>query len=224
MRKLGLMLAAGLMLSSAAPALAARGSDGDLKILFWQAVSTLNPYLSGGTKELFASSLVLEPLASFDEKGQIVPRLVDSLPTAENGGIAPDLTSVTWKLKPGLKWSDGSALTADDVVFTWQYCTATGGGCAQATKFEGVKLVEALDPLTIKITFKGPKPLSVSGLRRRLEPGHPEGAVQGLSRTEGARLHGRQFRPDRHRAVQGSVVQAQRLHRLRRQRELSRSR
>ena len=54
---------------------AERGSDGELKILFWQAVSTLNPYLSGGTKEVYSSSMVIEPLARYDEKGELVPML-----------------------------------------------------------------------------------------------------------------------------------------------------
>ncbi len=31
------------------------------------------------------------------------------IPTVENGGVAADLKSITWKLKPDLKWSDGSA-------------------------------------------------------------------------------------------------------------------
>jgi len=147
-----------LGLPGGAPALAARGTDGELKILFWQAVSTLNPYLSGGVKEELASSLVLEPLAGFDENARLVPRLVVDIPTLENGGVSTDLTSVTWKLKPGLKWSDGAPLTADDIVFTWRYCTAPGGGCAQASKFVGVKSVEAIDPLTVKVTFNAPKP------------------------------------------------------------------
>ncbi len=154
----GLAVVALAMLVAAAPAFAARGTDGELKILFWQAVSTLNPYLSGGVKEELASSLVLEPLAGFDENGKLVPRLVVDIPTLENGGLSTDLTTATWKLKPGVKWSDGAPLTADDVVFTWAYCTAPGGGCAQAAKFEGVKAVEAIDPLTVKVTFKGPKP------------------------------------------------------------------
>jgi peptide/nickel transport system substrate-binding protein len=141
-----------------APAWAARGGDGELKILFWQAVSTLNPYLSGGIKEEFASSIILEPLANFNEKGELVARLAQTVPTTENGGVSPDFLSMTWKLKAGVKWSDGSPFTADDVVFTWAYCTAPGGGCAQATKFNGVKSVEALDPLTVKVTFAAPKP------------------------------------------------------------------
>jgi len=130
MRVLKTVLAAStaLVLAAGGPAFAARGADGELKILFWQAVSTLNPYLSGGIKEEFASSIVLEPLANFDENGRLAARLVDSLPTLENNGVAADFTSITWKLTPGVKWSDGSPFTADDVVFTWSYCTAPGGG------------------------------------------------------------------------------------------------
>jgi peptide/nickel transport system substrate-binding protein len=145
-----------------AAAHAERATDGDLKILFWQAVSTMNPYLSGGTKEIFASSIVIEPLARYDEKGDLVPTLAVEIPTLDNGGFAKDMLSVTWKLKPDVKWSDGTAFTADDVIFTWKYCTAPDGGCAQAAQYEGVKNVEAIDPHTVKITFTDAKPYPYS--------------------------------------------------------------
>ena len=141
-----------------APALAERATDGDLKIIFWQAVSTMNPYLSGGTKEIYSSSMVIEPLARYDETGTLTPWLVTEIPTLDNGGVAKDLKSVTWKLKPGVKWSDGSDFTADDVVFTWKYCTAPDGGCAQKAQFEGISNVEAVDPLTVKVSFTEAKP------------------------------------------------------------------
>jgi peptide/nickel transport system substrate-binding protein len=135
-----------------------RGRDGQLNIIYWQAVSTMNPYLSGGTKEIEAASLVIEPLARYDDGGTLVPYLASEIPTVQNGGVSEDLTTITWKLQPGILWSDGTALTAADVIFTWQYCTADGGGCAQAAKFEGVTNVEAIDDLTVKVTFEGPKP------------------------------------------------------------------
>jgi peptide/nickel transport system substrate-binding protein len=164
MKKIKLLLAgtvAALAFAGSA-AHAERGSDGDLKIIFWQAVSTLNPFLSGGTKEVYSSSMVIEPLARYDEQGELVPTLVTEIPTLENGGVAKDLLSMTWKLKPDLKWSDGTAFTAADVIFTWKYCTAPDGGCAQAAQYEGVKNVEAPDPLTVKITFEEPKPYPYS--------------------------------------------------------------
>jgi peptide/nickel transport system substrate-binding protein len=135
-----------------------RGEDGQLNIIYWQAPSTLNPYLSGGTKEVESASLVLEPLAGFDDTGALIPRLVDEIPTVENGGVSEDLTTITWILSEGIVWSDGTPLTAADAVFTWEYCTNPEGGCAQASYFDGVQSVEAVDDRTILITFTAPKP------------------------------------------------------------------
>ncbi|MFN3362666.1 MAG: peptide ABC transporter substrate-binding protein [Allorhizobium sp.] len=161
-RKLMLAASAAAFALTAAPAMAERGTDGDLKIIFWQAVSTMNPYLSGGTKEVYAASMVIEPLARYDETGALVPMLATEIPTVENGGVAEDLKSITWKLKPDLKWSDGSAVTAEDAIFTWKYCTAPDGGCAQGAYFEGVTNVEAVDASTIKVSFSEAKPYPYS--------------------------------------------------------------
>lgn len=76
-------------------AMAERGSDGHVSIIYWQAPSILNPYLSGGTKDLESASLILEPLARYDENGAMVPWLSNEIPTVENGGVSADLTSIT---------------------------------------------------------------------------------------------------------------------------------
>ncbi len=160
--KLLLAASAALVASVATPAFAERGTDGELKIIFWQAPSTMNPFLTGGTKEVYAASMVIEPLARYDENGDLVPYLAAEIPTVENGGVSADLTSMTWKLKEGLLWSDGTPVTANDAIFTWKYCTDPNGGCAQGAYFEGVTNVEAVDDLTIKITFEKPKPYPYS--------------------------------------------------------------
>lgn len=135
-----------------------RGRDGTVNIIYWQAPSTLNPFLSGGTKDVESASLIIEPLARFDETGQIQPWLVEEIPTVENGGISEDLTKITWKIKEGLLWSDGTPFTSADVKFTYEYCTHPEGGCAQITKFESVDTVETPDDLTVVVNFKGPTP------------------------------------------------------------------
>lgn len=150
--------AAALALAVAPMAQAGRGDDGQVSLIYWQAPSIMNPYLSGGTKEQEAASLVLEPLVRYDETGTMVPWLVDTIPTVGNGGVAADLTSITWKLKAGLKWSDGSPVTSEDVKFTWEYCTAEGGGCAKIDKFGGIASIDTPDSRTLKISFDGPKP------------------------------------------------------------------
>lgn len=107
---------------------------------------------------------MLESLGRFSDTGELLPWLAAEIPTVENGGVAEDLTSITWTLKEGLLWSDGTAVTAADAVFTWQYCTAEGGGCAQVSYFDGVESIEAVDDLTIKITFDAPKPFPYTAL------------------------------------------------------------
>ena len=158
MKLKSILLGAAALVALSPAALAERGSDGHVSIIYWQAPSTMNPYLSGGTKELEAASLVLEPLARYDQDGNMVPWLAESVPTTENGGVSEDLKTITWKLKSGLKWSDGSPVTSKDVVFSWQYCTHPEGGCAQNEKYNDVTSVEALDDLTVKVTFGVAKP------------------------------------------------------------------
>ncbi|HBS51132.1 MAG TPA: peptide ABC transporter [Rhodobacteraceae bacterium] len=147
---------AGLALAPAA--FAERGSDGQVNIIYWQAPSILNPFLSGGTKDVEASSMIIEPLARYNEEGKIVPWLVEEVPTVENGGVSEDLTQITWKITPGITWSDGTPFTSEDVKFTYEYCTHPEGGCAQVTKFEGVESVETPDEHTVVVTFDEPKP------------------------------------------------------------------
>lgn len=152
------LMAGGALALMTGPALAERGSDGQLKILYWQAPSILNPYLSTGAKDVEASSMVIEPLAHFDPSGAVAPVLAAQIPSLRNGGIAADLTSVTWRLRPDLKWSDGAPVTSADVKFTADYCMDPAGGCAQAARYAGIVVVETPDPLTVVVRFDAPRP------------------------------------------------------------------
>ena len=130
------LLGAACALALAPAAHAERGTDGELKLTFPQAVSILNPFLSSGTKDVYSASMIIEPLAGYDNDGNLIPKLVTEIPTVENGGVAADFTSITWKLIPGLLWSDGTPVTADDAVFTAAYCMDPEGGCAQLSKYD----------------------------------------------------------------------------------------
>ncbi len=204
------LLGAAAAFVMAPAAMAERGSDGELKIIYWQAPSILNPYLSGGTKDLESSSLIIEPLAGFDQDGNLFPRLAAEIPTVENGGVSKDLTSITWKLKPDLKWSDGTPVTADDVVFSANYCMDPDGGCAQLSKYEGVVECRGDRSAHRQGDVQGAEALPLHRLRGLAVADHPEGAVQGLHGRQGADLHRGQLRPDRHRPVRGDRVPHQR--------------
>lgn len=153
-----LFLGVAACLAFAPASFADRGSDGNVSIIYWQAPSILNPYLSGGTKDLESSSLVIEPMGRYNETGEMVAYLAKQIPTVANGGVSSDLTSITWTLKNGLKWSDGSAVTSADVKFSADYCMHPDSGCAQLSKFDGVTSVDVVDELTVKVTFNQPKP------------------------------------------------------------------
>ncbi len=95
-----------------------RGAGGELKLLQWQSVSTINNHRSSGTKDTLAASLVSEPLINFLPDGTMLPTLVSEIPTLDNGGLTADLLTVTFTLKEGIVWSDGQPFTADDVVYS----------------------------------------------------------------------------------------------------------
>src|SRR5437016_14670105 len=100
-----------------------RGGGGMLKVLWWQGPTLLNPHFAVGTKDQDGSRLFYEPLAGWDASGNLKPVLAESIPGREDGTLAADGKSVTWKLKKGVTWHDGKPFTADDVVFNWQYAS-----------------------------------------------------------------------------------------------------
>lgn len=129
-----------------------------LRIFFWQAPTILNPQLSTGDKDVFASRITYEPLASFNKEGILVPFLAAEIPSLENGGVASDGKSVIWKLKPGVRWADGKLFTADDVLFTYEFITNPATAAPTVSAYQSIERVEVIDALNVKITFKDVNP------------------------------------------------------------------
>ncbi|HEY8290962.1 MAG TPA: ABC transporter substrate-binding protein, partial [Thermomicrobiales bacterium] len=65
--------------------------------------------------------------------------LAKEIPSVANGELAADGTSVTWKLKDGVVWSDGQPFTADDVVFTLKWELDPKNGGTNTTQYDFVK-------------------------------------------------------------------------------------
>ncbi|MBI5876517.1 MAG: peptide ABC transporter substrate-binding protein [Chloroflexi bacterium] len=143
--------------TTAAPA-AARGTCGTLRLLWWQAPTIANPHLATGTKDYDVSRVVYEPLAGMGPDGvpDIRYGLAAELPTLQNGGVSADGKSITWKLKQGVKWHDGSAFTADDVVFTYQFASDKATAATSSAMFADIDKIEKLDDFTVKLTWKAP--------------------------------------------------------------------
>ncbi|PYN81983.1 MAG: peptide ABC transporter substrate-binding protein [Candidatus Rokuibacteriota bacterium] len=142
-----------------------RGGGGDLKLLWWQAPTILNPHLAIGVKDGDGSRIFYEPLVSFDPDGNSVPVLAAELPTLQNGGIARDGLSVTVKLKKGVQWHDGKPFTADDVVFTWEYAADQATTAVSSGAYRDIARIDRLDQHTVKIVYKTPNPFWANAFR-----------------------------------------------------------
>jgi len=134
-----------------------RGGGGALKTLWWQGPTLLNPHFATGTKDQDGSRIFYEPLASWDPDGQLTPTLAAEIPTPQNGGVAKDGKSVTWKLKKGVVWHDGKPFTADDCVFTWEFVADPATASRNISTYKDIR-VEKIDSHTIKVNFKKPTP------------------------------------------------------------------
>lgn len=86
---------------------------------------------------------------------------------ARDAAIAPDRMSVTFRLRPEARFSDGSPVTADDVVFSFETLKSKGHPTYGITMRDIAK-AEAIDAHTVRFTFTGSQtrdlPLIAAGL------------------------------------------------------------
>jgi peptide/nickel transport system substrate-binding protein len=80
------------------------------------------------------------------------------VPSLQNGGVAKDGLSVTWKLKRNVTWHDGKPFTADDVVFNWEYVMDPATAAVTIGQYRDITRIDKVDAHTVKISFKNPTP------------------------------------------------------------------
>ena len=158
-----------------------RGGGGALKVLWWQSPTLLNPHFAVGTKDQDGSRIFYEPLASWGPDGDLVPALAAEIPSLQNGGVAKDGTSVTWKLKQGVNWHDGKPFTADDCVFNWEYAADKATAATTIGSYQDIKVVK-VDDHTIRVEFPKPTPFwadAFVGVNGMIIPKHLFEAYRG---------------------------------------------
>jgi len=102
------------------------GQDGGSIIIGdWQEANAFNPYYLSQVTEANVASAVWSTLVVFTNDYRYAPDLATSVPTLDNGGVTTgqggDAMTVTWTLRPGLKWSDGQPLTCDDFKYAYDW-------------------------------------------------------------------------------------------------------
>ncbi|WP_203077434.1 ABC transporter substrate-binding protein [Falsiroseomonas ponticola] len=114
---------------------------------------TLDPQFNLLGSNTSALRNVYDTLLSRDQNLQVRPSLAESW-------RAVDGTTWEFKLRPGVRFHDGSPLTADDVKFTIERITRVANNPnSYATYIQGIREVQVVDPLTVRFLTDGPVPL-----------------------------------------------------------------
>lgn len=119
-------------------------------------ISSAMPYNYPEANNQRVGALVNVGLTAVDTEGNIVPKLAVRIPTTADGDVSQDLLTVTWRLREGLHWSDGTPLTSDDLRFTWEVCGVVANGCRQSAGLTDIASVETPDDLTIILHYAQP--------------------------------------------------------------------
>jgi peptide/nickel transport system substrate-binding protein len=158
--------------SSYSPAKGTQG--GQLVYSDWESVQDLNVLSSSAqTTQQVLTGPVFALLWGFDAQNKPIPDLVTDVPTTDNGLVKKiDSThmDVTIKLKSGLKWSDGTALTANDVKFTVEAICNPDVGAASQLGFDHITSQEVKDDQTLIWHF-GPNKSGTCGLAADIPSG-----------------------------------------------------
>lgn len=161
-----------------------RGGGGALRLLFWDAPTTLNPHFAVGAKDSEAARVFYESLATYDNDGELMPVLAAGIPSRANGGVAADGRSVTWKLKRGVTWHDGQPFTADDVVFNYEYARDPATAAISVGAVADLRIAK-LDAHSVRVEFDKPTPYwPGSYASMQLIPRHVFAAYRGATSRE----------------------------------------
>jgi peptide/nickel transport system substrate-binding protein len=129
----------------------------DLVVALKTEPTSMDPQYHALTPNIQLSQTLFDPLTCTDPELGIKPCLAESW-TAEG-------TAWTFKLRPGVKFSDGSPVTAEDVLFTYDRAGKVPNSPSSFKIYlQQVTKVEAPDPMTVKITTAQPYPLVANNL------------------------------------------------------------
>lgn len=127
------------------------------------------------------AAAVTEALVARDATDEFVPRLAESVPTLENGGLIVDHADpgapggrlvATFRLRAGARWQDGRAITAEDVRFAWEEDRAAAAGSPARLIAERVERVEVMSERVARIVYRANERWEGYPLAARVMPRH----------------------------------------------------
>ena len=100
---------------------------------------------------------VIEGLTITDDRMAILPLLAAEVPTLDNGGVTlleDGSMDVTWKLRPGIQWHDGTPLSSADVKFTVDAINDPSYNPESTDGFDRISSVDTPDALTAIVHYR----------------------------------------------------------------------
>lgn len=159
---------------------AAQGGGGTVVLVIPEEPAGLNRYLADAALLYQVSDATVIGLTTPNENGEYTPRLAAELPT-----VSEDQKTVTWKLREGLKWSDGEPLTSDDITFTWEAVSNPDSGAYNQTAgFDLIESIETPDDVTAVVHYSEPFVGYLGQFSAALLPRHATGAPEEMSTWE----------------------------------------
>jgi len=162
------------------------GGGGTVTLIIPEEPTTLNYFMADAAiVRQAAEATMMTGLATINENGEYVATLAQELPTLDNSGLSADYLTVTWKLREGLKWSDGEAITSDDIKFTVEVLSNPDAGALAGTSgFDLITSVETPDDLTAVLTYSEPYPGYLDQFAYGLFPRHATGEPADMTNWE----------------------------------------
>jgi peptide/nickel transport system substrate-binding protein len=143
----------------------------------------------------FVAAAVTETLVRRDEHDDLVPRLAESVPTLQNGGLrvvtddptAPDGRLVaTFRLRDA-RWQDGQPITASDVRFAWEQDELAAAGTVVRWMADRIVAVEALSARDLRVLYRNGERWDDYALAPRVLPRHRLAQATAVQRAAYAR-------------------------------------
>jgi len=136
----------------------------------------------------WVAQLVIETinpgLFNWDDKNQIFPELAAEVPSQTNGGISADNKTITLKLRPGLKWHDGTPLTSADLKFTWQAVMNEKNTVASRDGYDQIAGIDTPDDTTAVVHFQDVYAPWASKIFRSIMPAHILGSMDSIDKAD----------------------------------------
>ncbi len=129
---------------------------GVLTIALRKEPISLNPLALEGTDSYTFGPLIYSYLTQYASDGRSIGDLAVTAPTVENGGVTNGGLRLTFHLRRGARWQDGSPVTARDVVFTYHAIVNPANNVDTSYGYDRIASIAAPDPYSVVITLKAP--------------------------------------------------------------------